>query len=197
MSTPEPTLEEATATVLEILGEEQLSAYLRTRKAKRCKQCGFHEPTQGHDEDCPRRKVRRLKLLFEDTDVCAACGEHFCDPGFTKRCRPRHYTGGRSQPMTSDQEVLGSCSDELKGMTRDEIDAWHLIFVEAKEDYEEMDEICSKHDVDYRNRLINGLIHLALRIAEHHHDDLGWLDEELFLEVAAFRRLGEEKNGHD
>lgn len=99
--------------------------------------------------------------------------------------------------MTNDLEVLGRCADELKGMTRDEIHAWHLIYNEAKEEYEAADEICSRHDADFRNRLITGLIHLALRIAEHHHDDLGWLDEELFLEVAAFRRLGGGKNGHD
>ena len=92
---------------------------------------------------------------------------------------------------TDDQEILLRYATELRGMTKNEVDAWHLIYNEAKEDYEEADEVGSRHDLDYRNGLIQGLIFLALRIAERHHDDLRWLDEELHTEGAFFHRLGE------
>jgi hypothetical protein len=37
---------------------------------------------------------------------------------------------------TDDQEILVRYATELRGMTRNEVAAWHLIYDEAKEDYE-------------------------------------------------------------
>jgi hypothetical protein len=37
--------------------------------------------------------VRSLRVLFEGSDSCAACGEPFSRPGFTSRCRSRHMEG--------------------------------------------------------------------------------------------------------
>jgi hypothetical protein len=97
----EVTHDEAIKNVLDVLGDEQLTAYLRKPKAKRCKRCGFHEPTQGHATDCQRREVKHVKVLFEgkawdgqrwtETDVCGTCGEHSTNTGRTPRCRSRHY----------------------------------------------------------------------------------------------------------
>jgi hypothetical protein len=89
----EPTIDEMVSMVLDVFGDEPLTEYLRKRNAKRCKQCSFHEPTQGHAAGCPRRKVKSPGILFEGSDICAACGESFSEPGFTSRCRSRHMEG--------------------------------------------------------------------------------------------------------